>query len=139
MRPPRRSWCSDTCVREFEIRRSPRALRKAVWKRDRGICRACGLNTGELKRERFVRLLIGKQKGGGRRRSAVLRRRAALKAWRARLCQLGFDPRRSPWEADHILPVFRGGGSCGLEGIQTLCQPCHRTKTREDAEKYGDE
>lgn len=33
------------------------------------------------------------------------------------------------WEADHILPVFLGGGACDLDNFQTLCIPCHKTKT----------
>lgn len=34
------------------------------------------------------------------------------------------------WEMDHIQPVQWGGGSCGLENLQTLCAACHRVKTR---------
>ena len=37
--------------------------------------------------------------------------------------------RSSGWEADHIVPVVEGGGSCGLENIRTLCIPCHRRET----------
>lgn len=33
------------------------------------------------------------------------------------------------WDADHIIPVREGGGSCGLDNIQTLCIPCHKHKT----------
>jgi 5-methylcytosine-specific restriction endonuclease McrA len=39
----------------------------------------------------------------------------------------------SLWHADHIVPVERGGGLCGLDGMQTLCAPCHRRKTAEEA------
>jgi hypothetical protein len=34
------------------------------------------------------------------------------------------------WEADHIIPVHRGGGWCGLENFQTLCPYCHYIKTQ---------
>lgn len=34
------------------------------------------------------------------------------------------------WEADHILPVQWGGGACGLDNFQTLCQDCHKKKTK---------
>jgi hypothetical protein len=37
------------------------------------------------------------------------------------------------WDADHIIPVWRGGGLCGLDGYQTLCKPCHAAKTAADA------
>ena len=32
------------------------------------------------------------------------------------------------WHADHILPVFRGGGLCTLENLRTLCVVCHQVR-----------
>ena len=37
------------------------------------------------------------------------------------------------WEADHINPVELGGGACGMEGMQTLCIPCHYKKNARQA------
>jgi hypothetical protein len=34
----------------------------------------------------------------------------------------------SLWDADHVVPVHRGGGACDLDNFQTLCLDCHRTK-----------
>lgn len=34
------------------------------------------------------------------------------------------------WEADHIHPVFLGGGGCDLDNYQTLCLECHKEKTK---------
>lgn len=39
------------------------------------------------------------------------------------------------WEMDHIVPVCEGGGSCGLENLQTLCRACHKQKSTELARK----
>ncbi len=36
----------------------------------------------------------------------------------------------SKWEADHILPVYLGGGACDLDNFQTLCKKCHSFKSR---------
>lgn len=36
------------------------------------------------------------------------------------------------WEADHILPVFKGGSGLGIENYQTLCPYCHKNKTKLD-------
>ncbi len=33
------------------------------------------------------------------------------------------------WQADHVVPVFKGGGACGLENFQTLCIDCHKDKS----------
>lgn len=33
------------------------------------------------------------------------------------------------WEADHIIPVYMGGGGLGLDNFQTLCEYCHNKKT----------
>jgi hypothetical protein len=31
----------------------------------------------------------------------------------------------SLWDMDHILPVYEGGGCCGMENLRTLCIWCH--------------
>lgn len=40
------------------------------------------------------------------------------------------------WEADHIHPVFMGGGFCGLENFQTLCPECHKEKSKFQMESH---
>lgn len=40
------------------------------------------------------------------------------------------------WQADHILPVYKGGGAKGLENFQTLCPYCHKNKTKLDRIPY---
>ncbi len=49
--------------------------------------------------------------------------------WRRQMSFLGFDPGRSLWEVDHILPLSAGGSNL-MGNVQTLCQPCHTIKTR---------
>lgn len=56
--------------------------------------------------------------------------RANIPAWARR-------KRISLWIADHILPVFEGGGECGLENIQTLCVVCSAQKTADEAGRRG--
>lgn len=72
-------------------------------KRDKGICRLCGLNVVKAHRE-------------WTRAKPPASDRAARKAWRSA---------RPRWEADHIVPVADGGGECGLENYRLLCRPCH--------------
>lgn len=33
------------------------------------------------------------------------------------------------WQADHILPVYMGGGGKSLDNFQTLCDYCHKQKS----------
>lgn len=33
------------------------------------------------------------------------------------------------WQADHIIPVSKGGGACSIDNFQTLCIECHKEKT----------
>jgi 5-methylcytosine-specific restriction endonuclease McrA len=102
----RRRW-HPACVDEYNAS-DPRELRRRVRKRDRGVCRICSIDTDRLRRE---------LKGRGRA---------------ARLRELGFHPRRSLWELDHVVPLIEGG-SHESSNLQTLCVPCHRKKSAEES------
>jgi len=104
----RRRW-HPRCVDAYN-ESDPREARRAVRKRDRGRCGACGLDTYALRRQ---------IRGRGSHR---------------RLRELGFKPRRSLWELDHIVPLIDGGGH-EPSNLQTLCTPCHKQKTAREAER----
>lgn len=103
----RRRW-HPSCVDAYNAS-DPREARRLVRKRDRGICASCGLDTRKLARS---------VKGRGRTK---------------KLRDLGFKPRRSLWELDHIMPLIDGGGH-DLANLQTLCVPCHKTKSAAEAQ-----
>jgi len=111
----RRRW-HPACVDAYN-ESDPRLLRRRVQKRDRGVCRSCGVDTRALARE---------LRGPGRAK---------------RMRALGFQPRRSLWELDHVVPLIEGG-SHDADNLQTLCVPCHRKKsaaeTRERARARQD-
>lgn len=44
------------------------------------------------------------------------------------VCQVCYNKTKT-WEADHILPVFMGGGACYMDNFQTLCKSCHTSKS----------
>lgn len=117
--PPKRTFCSDECIHNWKIRSQGAYAREQVFERDRGVCASCGLNTEELK---SVLYKVRNEKGE--------------QAYEDLLEDFGrktgysFPLDKHSWEADHIKPVQFGGGSCGLENLQTLCVPCHRVKTR---------
>ena len=113
--PPRKCWFSQDCVDSYMIRHSGRHLRKAVRKRDRGVCRACGLNCIKLRAEmRSLRKVHGT---------------AALQLMVAQLGLHDFKLTQSYWTADHVIPVAEGGGQCALTNLQTLCKRCHHLKS----------
>lgn len=41
-------------------------------------------------------------------------------------------------DVDHIVPIFKGGQSIGLENHQAICSQCHRTKTSKDLKKKSE-
>jgi hypothetical protein len=100
------------CVHEHLIRTQGDYARLCCWGRDRGVCQACGLDTDALA-DRLCRLLMD----------------SGRDAYRAEVQRLGFRDGYCLWQADHIVPVCEGGGSCGLEGLRTLCWPCHKQVT----------
>lgn len=112
----------EGCVHEWMLRSTPGYLRQEVFRRDRGVCAACGIDTIALKdlTWRFPSPKAAERKG------LVL---TAVEVFGA----LGFSVSEAwgdgMWHADHVVPVERGGGLCGLDQMQTLCAPCHRRKT----------
>ena len=99
-------------MHEWKLRTQPGYVREQVFKRDKGVCSGCGVNTmAEARRLRYAR-------GASRK--------ALLAHW-----GLKARTRKSLWDADHIVPVAEGGGQCDLENIRTLCLRCHRAATLE--------
>ena len=119
---PKRSWCSEECSEAYYLVVSGAFVREKAFERDHGVCASCGLDTESVRRR--VQSLP---------RDA---RRAAV----VELIGLGFNgypaaynPRLySLWDADHIVPLAEGG-SYRLDNVQTLCVPCHKEKTAEQA------
>src|SRR4051812_4125311 len=44
----RRSFCGEDCVHLWRLQTSPAYLRAQVFKRDRGVCALCGVDTARL-------------------------------------------------------------------------------------------
>ena len=126
VKPPRRSWCSQECVDEFLLRSSGSALRSAVFRRDKGICAACGCDAQKIERIAADADLAYSK--------TIQHPPAACWGWWKReifavFARMGFNYNQSFWEADHILEVSAGGETT-LDNTQTLCVPCHKEKTR---------
>lgn len=120
--PPRRTFCSADCVHEHRCRTSPAYLRSQLFAKEHGVCALCGFDTRSINR------MYWQLRDEGRRQEAD--------AW---LQENGVPLSRKVgrrygvWDMDHIVPVFGGGGCCGLENVRTLCLPCHKAQTASQA------
>ena len=113
-KPPRRYWFAEECVLDWKIRNDPGTVRRLVFERDKGVCAACGIDTENERRKTLVRL---RETG-----------RIVEASWM-----------NTFWHADHIVPVVRGGGQCGLDNYRTLCVPCHKAETARLARERAEE
>jgi 5-methylcytosine-specific restriction protein A len=111
--PPKRfTFCSAACVHEWKLRTDPGYLREKVFERDHGVCALCGVDTVELRKHK--------------RKLDYKARRQFEEEW---------GTRKHLWDADHILPVAKGGGECDLSNMRTLCVLCHRKRHRPHASR----
>jgi 5-methylcytosine-specific restriction protein A len=136
----RRTFCSEECVHEWKCRTDTGYQARQLLLRDKGVCRACGLDC--------VSLLEELKRARTQERAAMPYANHhyihhpgyyyslddKLPALKARLDELGLKGNyrsleRRLWEVDHITPVVEGGGGCGLDNLRTLCWRCHRKET----------
>lgn len=112
-----RTFCSQACIDRWKIKTSPSHVRVLLYRRDKGVCALCGLDTDQWAAE--LRL-----------EWARIQREKDVSAYRAfRDANTLFFRRTSYWDADHIVPVVEGGGECDLDNYRTLCIPCHKQVT----------
>lgn len=132
--PPRRTFCSDICSHEWRLRSSGSYLRERVYERDRGVCQRCGRDTRQTK------TILENEQTAAMRRCGVFGP-SPLADWRKDPLYLAFlrkpplpltvkEAEKSLWQADHIVEVAEGGGTCGLENLRTLCLWCHKEETK---------
>ena len=127
----RKTFCSPACIHEHKLRSSPSYVRECVFERDNGICAECHVDTKTIA---FAATVL-------KHRFAFMQTIRPNKDIKAedvkaliKYClgtELGSRRANSYWDADHIVPVCKGGGECGLEGYRTLCIPCHKKVTAE--------
>lgn len=111
----RYTFCGDACVREHQVRTGSK-LDKYVFERDRGVCAVCRKDCRALELQ-YKRLPRGPERPAFKKAHAIPRHRKRF------------------WDIDHVTPVHEGGGSCGLDGLRTLCLDCHRDVTARQAAK----
>jgi 5-methylcytosine-specific restriction protein A len=131
----RRNWCSQDCVDEYLVRKSPVSARDQTFARDRGVCAVCHIDTERVRRIRdFLHARAtgwaSPTHGPWWRSDSAKARWERFAQWiTANVAASGAKYGAHLWEADHLVPVAEGGGACGLENLRTLCKRCHAVET----------
>ena len=125
--PDRRRRWHPACVDAY-LESDPRTTRRRAYRRDRGVCGGCGLDTYALRRTLWAKW--GPPGKRYRHRRQPPRLAEALR-------ERGFVPGRSLWELDHVVPLVEGGGH-EEANLQTLCVPCHKAKSAAEASRRAD-
>ncbi|XP_059641491.1 uncharacterized protein LOC132283544 [Cornus florida] len=116
-------FCNLGCYDEYRLRTSNRSLREELFQIEHGICTNCRLNCHKL--VEYIRPL-----SFTKRQEYVENAAPKLAMHKKLLDKLVHDPTEgNAWHADHIIPVYRGGGECRLENMRTLCVACHADVT----------
>ncbi|XP_043965895.1 DNA annealing helicase and endonuclease ZRANB3 isoform X1 [Gambusia affinis] len=119
-------FCSYRCQEDFQLRSSQTFMRSCVLEAEQGVCQHCGLKAHEL----FLKV---------RDAPASMRKEMLANTWLAQLPHKQLNEmicapvEGNFWQVDHIRPVYKGGGQCSLDNLQTLCTVCHKARTAEQA------
>ncbi len=132
--PPRRTFCSKSCVHEYRLRSSGNYLRQCVYNRDKGICSDCGQDTKIIAKNiksSICPCVTTKTHFKSKKVKDVNHVQKCIDIRNEQNIGLKRKVWRSKnggglWDADHIIRVEHGGGICGLENLRTLCIRCHK-------------
>ncbi|WAR19042.1 ZRAB3-like protein [Mya arenaria] len=102
-------------------------IRDQVYEAEHGVCQMCKLDAHALYRHI-------KETHDPKKRAEIL--------GRSLLAALGVKVKQQMvlkptpglfWHADHIVPVWQGGGQCDIDNLRTLCVCCHNKVTAKQA------
>ncbi|CAN1151938.1 DNA annealing helicase and endonuclease ZRANB3 [Linum perenne] len=112
-------FCNLSCYEEYQIRTSNRSLRQELFQIEHGVCTNCKLDCHHLVKT-IKALSLDKRK-------EYVKKVAPKVAGRIKLLEklVNYPAEGNAWHADHIVPVYNGGGECRLENMRTLCVACH--------------
>ncbi|KAL4633575.1 hypothetical protein ACB092_04G132100 [Castanea dentata] len=116
-------FCNLGCYEEYRLRTSNQSIRQGLFEIEHGVCTHCQLDCHKLVKHIRPLSLARRQEYIEKVAPNVARRKNLLD-------KLVNDPTEgNAWHADHIVPVYQGGGECRLENMRTLCIACHSEVT----------
>jgi hypothetical protein len=127
----RRTFCGTDCVHQYRLRNQSRYASGFLYRRDRGKCALCGIDTYKKRREFWSEWNACKN-------------RECKEKIEERYIKEGWAPLygRRWYDADHVLPVAEGGGPRDWpldkdygQNLRTLCHPCHKEETKKLMER----
>lgn len=141
-------WWHDGCEGEYHIIIRPDAARRAVFKRDEGICADCGEDWSErvVLRKNFEvscqpdGLWDIRKKADREEAMRVYHAERAEGYWRyTDLVEI------SLWHVDHHIPLWKVAHLPDIQRIEyfklanliTRCEPCHKRKSKREAAERG--
>eukprot|EP00798_Chlamydomonas_sp_ICE-L_P014800 gene14800-20855_t len=126
-------FCGPACEHRYYLKASSGAIRRALSKLERGVCVTCQLDCRALVAQ--LQCIRYGSKDWSAKRMSVIRKmypRLAEKQYKSYCERLLQTPTEGmAWNADHIIPVYKGGGLCELDNLRTLCVACHADVTKE--------
>ncbi|BFZ17035.1 hypothetical protein BsWGS_20074 [Bradybaena similaris] len=128
---PDNAWqlrlCSFSCMDKYWTLSKASYCRDQLYEVERGVCQLCRFDTHTL----FTHIKVTRSLTA---RADILMKspyRTLTQTQRKKMIQ---EPQAGQfWHADHILPVWQGGGMCDLDNLRTLCTPCHTKVTSRQA------
>jgi len=134
-----KTFCSPGCLHEHKIRTNANYVRKCLLVRDKGICQKCGFEVHKLFLQAYN--AIRNHKPSERLESQLFRAQredilqqilkdTPFQSIKVKLSRRFGLKSGQFWDADHIVPVVKGGGLQGLSNFRLLCKPCHFEVTR---------
>ncbi len=140
-----RRWC-DSHQLEAKVIGSPLRARAAVFQRDRGICRDCGVDCTSY--ETPLLNVLGDPIWPKQKYRVQINREKALE-WCERILTIStrhtiFPIDLGEWHVDHAMPLHLVDRSkpdawkyWTLENLRTRCPECHKAKTAQEAKDRG--
>jgi hypothetical protein len=129
-------YCSRECFDIDSQTKSASKLRRALYERERGVCRLCGWDASACVKR------IAVMRSRAKRREAILEDCPAFgekggKALLDRLVMTAWEG--SAWHFDHVVAVYEGGGECTVDNGRTLCVLCHKKHSASQKKRWAAE